>query len=597
MHNVSITVKEAAIIAIEHFQEVSESRNFENDCVVPFSKIESFFANKNIDVNLFLSQTNETMNKFENCCFIEFWKFNEDLIKFFNSVNHLIDESDGILNGMVYLRNKIIEKSINNESSTEIKGKIIHLTDKPRNCVGVTIGQIHSIMLEIISNDICNDTSTAYWQDVLNQIPQDMDPNMFLELIDISNSIFQWLNEYLIKNELTRFCTTSVVPTRLATLNEEKNDWTKYCGEDSEFNKEKVETSKENKNHGVYNNKLMENVIYGSKEPVCESFESLPWKHQTMFSNFRELQISLQSILERVILCSSNGGEHQLNRKDELLVRKIYHMVTELEDYLYNQFDVRQEEVNRSEQIETENMKLKKQLKVAIEELDDFKVELQNSISQKGVFENEIKKISAQKSKLTSEIVHIKDENRSLEKKCQFLIHEYNELKERNEILTDENRQLMTELSEFKNSISVINSRNLEKNIGLLPTKVKDIGLKPNPNSKKDKISNNCNVEYTPVLNIEVFEGNRNLDNLNYEDGNNISAHIDSIPEFLESSVDVPISCQQYGKKTGYFTKKKIGQARLIGVVSQITKVDLNGFCTGKDYNDRSFIEENKSNR
>lgn len=574
MPNASITTNDVAIRSIEYFEEILGIIENEHVDFVPFKETIRFLSGKiDIDINLFLSKSSSFWIGSDVISFIEFWRLYEELFKYSCLVNYL-QSYDGILDGMIYLRDRIIDESINHKKNTNLSDTYtVHNKLDPRRGIGITVCQIHSIILEIISKNICNNSS-AYWQDVLSQIPQDKSSNMFLELVDISNSIFQWLKEYLISCNKTSICSSNSIVTRIISNKEGTNCISE--NDEINYNSEKVtnhEIKKKVENTGfdVHCNSF--NYNYESDEIYINSFERLPWRGQTMFSNFRELQISLQSILERVILNSDKVKNSCFLKKDEVAIRKISHMMTELEDYLYSQLDILHKERNRSEQIEIENNNLKKQLKAAIEESEEYKFEMQSSISQKNKCEKEIEQFLSQKNRLSSDLIRYKEENKHLEKKYEGLLYDYNELKERHEILCEENLHLINEIKKCNVEHKV---ETYEKRKYICRAQKTDniprISLDPNIVGYE---INNLTDSSKSSIKKKKSESNA-MENLGCAEECNLHktpAIIKAIPDFLESSIQTPISCRTYRKKIGYFPEKTIDkELRMLSVVPTITE-------------------------
>ncbi|KAH8584245.1 putative coiled-coil [Cryptosporidium sp. chipmunk genotype I] len=585
MPNVSIATKETAVYSIEYFEELLDNLKNENVDFVPVKDTKIFLSSKiDVDFDLFLSQSKVFLVNPNFISFIEFWRLYEELLKYSGKYNYL-ENYDGILNGMVYLRDRIIDESVCHERVNDLTDKsIINHIDEPIKGIGITVYQIHTIILEIISNNICNDSSSAYWKDVLNQIPQDGNSNMFLEFIEISNSILQWLKEYLNNFSQTSIYSTNTIVTRILSIKEETN----YNSENDEIdhNSEKAilnyksKKMEEKTEFDIHCNLLDEN--YDISELCLDSFESLPWKGQTMFSNFRELQISLQSILERVILHSGKGRNNFFLKRDEIIIRKISHMITELEDYLYNQFDILNKERDKSEQIEIENKNLKKRLKAAIEESEEYKFEIQNSINEKNIFEKELENFLSQKSRLSSDLISIKEEKKSLERKYEGLLYNYNELKERHDILCEENQQLINEINKYRGNKNESIERK-KQNTYLDKKKDENIFyLELDQNIIRSQGHEANGSIYRSTTNKKsICEDNIKEGSNNKEEGKlyKYPAIIETIPDFLESSIQTPISCRSYRQKVGYFPEKTVDkELRIVNVVTPLTENKFENF-------------------
>ncbi|KAK9172018.1 hypothetical protein CmeUKMEL1_12765 [Cryptosporidium meleagridis] len=593
MPNVSITIKEIAIYSIEYFEELLDNSKNENVDFVPIKDIKIFLSSKvDIDVDKFLSKSKHFLISPNFISFIEFWRLYEELLKH-SGIYNFLHNFDGILNGMVHLRNRIIDESVAHKRASDLtKTSISNASNEPIKGIGVTIAQIHLIILEIISKNICNDSSSIYWQDVLNQIPQDGNSNMFLEFIDISNSILQWLKEYLNNFSQTSICSTNTIVTRLLSIKEETNHSCENDDINNDFEKVisnyKSKKMEERAEFEIQCNLLNENEI---SELYLDSIESLPWKGQTMFSNFRELQISLQSILERVILHSGNGKNNLFLKRDEIIIRKISHMITELEDYLYNQFDILNKERSKSEQLETENKNLKKQLKSAIEESEEYKLEIQNSINQKNIYEKKLEHFISQKNRLSNDLISFKEENKSLERKYDGLLYNYNELKEKHDILCEENQQLINEINKYK-ELNKIESIEREKN-----ENTSYLGLDQNVIMSVNHKASELIYHSMEIKNID-FEDNIKK-NSNYTKKGNLykyPAIIKTIPDFLESSIQMPISCRSYREKVGYFPEKTTDkELRIVNVVSPVAENKFENFLIQKKKKDTQKQTKNLS--
>ncbi|OLQ17597.1 hypothetical protein ChUKH1_02235 [Cryptosporidium hominis] len=593
MPNVSITIKETAIHSIEYFEELLNNLKNENVDFIPIKDTKIFLSSKiDIDVDSFLSKSKHFLISPNFISFIEFWRLYEEMLKH-SGVYNFLHNFDGILNGMVYLRDRIIDESVAHKRVSDLtKISISNTSSEPIKGIGITIAQIHLIILEIISKNICNDSSSIYWQDVLNQIPQDGNSNMFLEFIDISNSILQWLKEYLNNFSQTSICSTNTIVTRLLSIKEETNH--SYGNNDMNNDSEKVISNYKSKKmeekaeFEIHCDLLNENEM---SELYIDSFESLPWKGQTMFSNFRELQISLQSILERVILHSDEGRNNLFLKRDEIIIRKISHMITELEDYLYSQFDILNKERNKSEKMEIENKNLKKQLKTAIEESEEYKFEIQNSINQKNIYEKELEHLISQKNRLSNDLISFKEENKSLERKYEGLLYNYNELKEKHDILCEENQQLINEINKYKqeNKIGSIERKKNENNsyLELDQNIIMSLGHKAN-----DLIYHSMEIK-----NIDCE--NNIKENSNYTKKGNLykyPAIIKTIPDFLESSIQMPISCRSYREKVGYFPEKTTDkELRIVNVVSPVAENKFENFLIQKQKKDTHKQKKNLS--
>lgn len=591
MLDTSITIRETATCSIEYFEELLDKLKSENVNFVPIKDAKKFLSGRiNIDIDTFLSQYKNSLISSDSITFIEFWKLYEELLKY-SSLYNFLQNYDGILNGMVYLRDRIINESINYLKVKKLNSSTIdnNIYESGRS-IGITVCQIHTIILEIISNNICSDSSSAYWQDVLNQIPQDENSNLFLEFVDISNSILQWLKEYLNNLNQTSICSTRAIVTRVLSIKEETN----YNSENDEVNCNSEKTVPDSKtkkidekvDFNLHCNSLNENCDVD--ELYLDSFETLPWKGQTMFSNFRELQMSLQSILERVILQSDKGKNNYFSKRDEVIIRKISHMITELEDYLYNQFDILHKESDKFEQLETENKNLKRQLKAAIEESEEYKFEIQNSISQKNKYEKEIEHFLSQKNRLSSDIIRFKEENKSLERKYEVLMYNYNELKEKHEILREENRLLINEISKCKEENE--NFKIVKRNICFTQRKNENIlRLRLDKNAIEDDNHNSNSLIYRSTSKSDE-KNNKYRDSI--EEGSGYTekgkfykfpATIKTIPDFLESSIQAPISCRSYRRKVGYFPENTVDkELRIVSVVSPVNEQNFQSYVNQK---------------
>ncbi|OII73086.1 uncharacterized protein cubi_02317 [Cryptosporidium ubiquitum] len=598
MPNASITIRESAICSIEYFEELLDNIKNENEDFVPIKDTKKFLSDKiGIDIDSFLSESGNFFIRPDFISFIEFWRLYEELLKYSGLYNFL-QNYDGILNGMVYLRDRIINELISHGKMNSLAQiSVLNNIYEPRKGIGITVGQIHTIILEIISN-VCNDGSSAYWQDVLTQIPQEENSSMFLELIDISNSILQWLKEYLNILSQTSVCSTKAIVTRILSIKEETNHNSENddinCGSEKTPLNYQTRKADEKTEFDIQCISLNENC--NTSELYLDSFETLPWKGQTMFSNFRELQISLQSILERVILNSDKGKNNYFLKKDEIVIRKISHMITELEDYLYNRFDVIHKERDKFEQLEIENKNLKRQLKVAIEESEEYKFEIQNSITQKNKYEKEVEHFLSQKDRLSSDIIRFKEENKSLEKKYQGLLYNYNELKESHEILHEENQRLISEINKYKERDEIVERR---KHNNCLAEKKDDKNcLKLDQDFIESGDDNFNSLIYCsiPKNNSKYEESTK--ESSNYTDRGNFyksPAIIKTIPDFLESSIQAPISCRSYRQKIGYFPEKTIDkELRIVSVVSPVNKRNFEDFAHQR--REKNTITQKKKN-
>ncbi|KAJ1611491.1 putative coiled-coil protein [Cryptosporidium canis] len=581
MPNASMTISDIAVHSIEYFTELLRSLNNDYTDFVPCKAAIQFLSSKmEIEIDLFLSKSNSSWVNPIGICFIEFWRLYEELLKHYCLIN-FVQDCDGILYGMIYLRDRIIDETTEQNKLSRLDNSYT-IDQLGVKSVGLTVEQIHSIILEIISKDICNESST-YWQDVLNQIPQDENSIMFLELVDISNSILQWLREYLDNRVNTTICTnnyltTNIISARGGTDNSSVKAISSY----------KTNVVDKDVDCNISSNSIIGNSDNG--ETYIDSSERLPWKGQTMFSNFRELQISLQYIQERVIMSSDKEKNSYFLKRDENAIRKISHMITELEDYLYSQIDILNKERYISEQIKSENRNLRKQLKSLIKESEEYKFDVQNSNLHKNRSEKETEQFILQKNKLSSDLIRYKEENRTLEKKYENLLYNFNELKEMHEILLEENRQLITEINRPNEEsqllafqqIDVCNDQEIHRytpRISLDPSmighRVTDYTSRPKSNTvyRKDshEIKDTCDTESGGAYKVPAIIG--------------------AIPDFLESYIQNPVSCQTYRKKNGYFPGKVIGWgSRVVRVVPTITENNLFGNQVGPMHSEHMIV-------
>lgn len=571
----SYTLREAVICCVEHYLELLEDLKLAKNDFLPRENVIEFFKKKfNI---LKTSELDSYFSFFDSAgiCFLSFWKLHEKFMTEKQLIKSSCEElEESILSGMMYLRDQVIDQSM---SISENSHSIVYISNKKygiENVSGITLGKIHNIMLQIVSNNICNESSSAYWKDVLKQIPQELNRELYLELGEISNAIFKWLKEYLIlKNETTSLYTKNTIFTELITAKTETVNQTEIDEEALDLKKSEFTQNFYKKNSFSFKNKKKDQ---SATENTChfnfdytECFESMPWKDQTMFSNFRELQISLQGILEGIMLSSGKVDKKSL-KKNELSLRKISHMITELEDYLYKQTDLREKEKEKFEYLEFENKDLKRQLKSTIRDLENQQVEFQDLIIQNNRFEEKFKQLSSQKNKLSLEIVRINEEKKSIEKKYETVLSEFNRLQEKHFILVEEHEQL---LSEFNKPNMESLRINLTENLKI---SMVDAELK-NDNSPRLELDFNRNKNLVNNLDIYSYQEEDSSKKSVFQEQLNVRkkkikelpAIITSIPDFLESKINSTTSLLTK-KSSGFPNKKLLERSRTIEVVSPI---------------------------
>ncbi|KAH7650250.1 hypothetical protein FG379_002932 [Cryptosporidium bovis] len=569
MLNDLLSLRDVAINSVKYFQNLVENLKLENTDYLPRKSVEKLL-DKLIenDVKSILNQSKFRWLNSKYVSFVEFWRIYEELLQLNGKIqNDTSKQVEDIINGMIYLRNKIIDKSVNDIKQSDLVYNSYILGDsKVASKSKISLFEIRQIIQGIISEGICNDISSTYWSDVLSQIPTETNYDIFLDILDISNSILQWLKEFLITPTFSPIETANTLLTRIITLKDvETNNLLDSNETGNLVNIDKKRKSPEIVSEGK-NRANLDSENANIREFDNEFFESLPWKGQTMFSNFRELQISLQYLLERVSLVS-NGEIGEFSRRDELSIRKISHMVTELEDFLYHQFDIRQKEKNNFQVVEAENIRLKKQLRNIVEELEDKNIELSDSISQKNKFEKEVECFFVQKNKLSADIIRLRDENKILEKKYEGTLSKLNKLIEEHMTLKDEYALLRTELNQKneRNTCTTLNE-NILKN-GCEEDKKKNISCSLCGDVKTNKYPySNINTFYYRKNDIDYSsEIKETHSKVNLE----LPATITSLPEFLESETNYPIKLQnsQLEKR---FPVSSIGKLRTVEVVPTI---------------------------
>ncbi|KAK6587959.1 hypothetical protein RS030_71011 [Cryptosporidium xiaoi] len=567
-----LSLRDVAINSVKYFQNLVENLKLENTDYLPRKNVEKLL-DKLIenDVKSTLNQSNFRWLNSKYVSFIEFWRLYEELLQLNGKIqNDTSKQVEDIINGMIYLRNKIIDESVNDIKQYDLVYNSYILGDsKVASKSKISLFEIRQIIQEIISEGICNDISSTYWSDVLSQIPTETNYDMFFDILDISNSILQWLKEFLITPTFSPIETANTLLTRIITLKDvETNNLLDINETRNLVNIDKKIKSPEIVSEGK-NGANLDSDNANIREFDNEFLESLPWKGQTMFSNFRELQISLQYLLERVSLVS-NGEIGEFSRRDELSIRKISHMVTELEDFLYHQFDIRQKEKNNFQVLEAENICLKKQLRNIVEELEDKKIELSDSISQKNKFEKEVECFFVQKNKLSADIIRLRDENKILEKKYEGTLSKLNKLIEEHMALKDEYTLLRTELNRKnkRNTYTTLNE-NILKN-GCEEDKKRNISCSLCGDVKTNKYPcSNINTFYYRKNNIDYSsEIKETHSKVNLE----LPATITSLPEFLESETNYPIKLQNSQLEKHCFPVSSIGKLRTVEVVPTIVQ-------------------------
>ncbi|KAH8739301.1 hypothetical protein FG386_000273 [Cryptosporidium ryanae] len=568
MLNDLFSLKDIAIYSIKYFQELVQDLKLDNTDCLPRKNVEEFIR-KTIkeDIKSTLDQSSFRWFKSDYVSFIEFWRLFEDLLQLNNKIeNGTSEEFEGIISGMIHLRNKIIDKSASETKLLDLNN-VSHFFSGSKLFSKISLREIRQIMQEIVSDNNQSDITSAYWSDVLNQVSNETNLDILLDITDISNSILQWLEEFLITPEFSGTETANNLLTRIITLKDIKTnnltdneETVKFLNTEQKKKLSELISEEKNKTDTDYDNKSMKNLNN-------ELLESLPWKGQTMFSNFRELQMSLQYLLERVSLVSS-GEIGEFSKRDQLSIRKISHMITELEDFLYHQFDIIQKERNTFHTIEMENSRLKKQLRNISEELNDKKIELQDSISQKDKFEKEIEYYLLQKSKLSADVIRLRNENRVLENKYEETLSKLNKIIEEYMVLKDEYTLLRSEL-DLKNEQSTfaVLDENLPLKDKTAEDKKKGYSRSQAGELKTNKYPcSNINTFYYKSITNYSSKIKESYSKVNFE----LPATITSLPEFLETEANYPVKSQSNQLEKFYFPISSIGKLRTVEVVPTI---------------------------
>ncbi|KAL7069121.1 hypothetical protein ACR3K2_03780 [Cryptosporidium serpentis] len=566
MNNI-LSSTEVAVKCVELYRNCLNKNEENNKAAVDLNSLKAvLLVDLSHSYEYIINRIDEYWLDVNNISYLEFWKFVE-LIFIFKGITKSTGDSidECILSGMVSLRDGILDilKNETNTSKNSISKKDPY----------ITVGEIHNVILEIISNNIFNETSSAYWQDVLNQIPSDTDPNMLIHLNDISNAILQWLIDYLIGNKTNTTRLNSEIISRVVTS---KESWLKEAT--------KMVTNQDNVNlsqNDVIDTEKVKQVIKDNIS-LSESFESPHWKDQTLFSNFRELQITLQSMLESIII-TSGPEDKSSSRRNELFLRKISHMITELEDYIYNQFDSRQREIEELEQFKKENNKLKKSLRFLQGELEEQSKDSQEVLQLQKKAQLTIEQLQNQKDKLTADLLEFHMKIKKKEADYDKLLSKYNELTAKHEALREEFYQrdmhdqailLSPGTSRpYNNQESSSQRSRLQASRPLSPLELSD--------SMNNTISNENTKDILQKFDVNIFGSccnsssimNRDTcyyskDNLKYPKTCSPVATVTCVPDFLDNIIESPISCLSYRWKSGYFPeRRKIDNSRLVSVV------------------------------
>ncbi|OII76243.1 hypothetical protein cand_006410 [Cryptosporidium andersoni] len=592
MNNI-LSSTEVAVKCVELYKSCLNKNGENNKAAVDLNSLKAvLLVDLSHSYDYIINLIDEYWLDVNNISYLEFWKFVESIFIFKGIIKSTKDSIDEcILSGMVSLRDGILEilKSETNISKDSISKKEHY----------ITVGEIHNIILEIISNNIFNETSSAYWQDVLNQIPSDTDPNMPIHLNDISNAILQWLIDYLIGNKTNTTRLKSETISRVVTS---KESWLKEAA--------KIVTNQDNISllqNDVIDAEKVKQVIKDNIS-LSESFESPHWRDQTLFSNFRELQMILQSMLESIII-TSRPEDKSSSRRNELFLRKISHMITELEDYIYNQFDSRQREIEELEQFKKENNKLKKSLRLLQGEFEEQSKDSQEVLQLQKKAQLTIEQLQSQKDKLTADLLEFHMKIKKREADYDELLSKYNELIAKHEALKEEFYQ--RGMDDQAISPSPGTSRLYNNKKGSSQSSILQVSRPLSPLELSDSMNNTIPSENTKDI-LQNFDLNifgscpnsssimdRNTyyskDNLKYPKTCSPAATVTCVPDFLDNIIESPISCLSYRWKSGYFPeRRKMNNSRLVSVVPLIQdKLNSTKILKGSSLNITSTMSNN----